>query len=121
MMHVIPSPPSEKIGPFEKEYKQFNFLDRTTQLIQKAIDKDEIKENNAALLSFYLFSILLGGTLVEKAMRDIENTNDKIGKEVDERLQFASQSFTCKQFREYTLRKIQELLINPDLLLDEDD
>ena len=121
MMHVIPSPPSDKIGRFEKEYKQFNFLDRTTELIQKAIDNDEIKENNAALLSFYLFSILLGATLVEKAMRDIDNTNDKTGKEIDERLQFRTQSFTSNQFREYTLRKIQELLINPDLKLDEDD
>jgi len=120
MMHIIPSPPSDKVGPFEKEYKQFNFLDRTTQLIQNAVDKGEIKENNTALLSFYLFSILLGTTLVEKAMRDIENTNDKSGKEVDERLQFGTQNFSSKQFREYTLRKIQELLINPDLILDED-
>ena len=41
---------------FEKEYKQFNFLDRTTQLIQKAINNGEIKDKNAATLSFYLFS-----------------------------------------------------------------
>ena len=120
MMHVIPSPPSVKVGPFEKEYKQFNFLDSTTHLIQKGIDKNEIKDNNAALLSFHLFSILLGATLVEKAMRDIENNNDKTGKEVDERLQFGTQSFTRKEFREYTLRKIQELLINPDFMLEED-
>ncbi len=120
MMHVIPSPPSKKVGPFEKEYKQFNFLDRTTQLIQKGIDKHEIKDNNAALLSFYLFSIILGATLVEKAMRDIENTIDKTGKEIDERLQFGTQTFTSKEFREYTLRKIQALLTNPNLMLDED-
>ncbi|MFX1445675.1 MAG: TetR/AcrR family transcriptional regulator [Promethearchaeota archaeon] len=119
MMHVIPSPPSEKVGPFEKEYKQFNFLDRTTQLIQKGIDKDEIKDNNAALLSFFLFSILLGVTLVEKAMRDNENINDKTGKEIDERLQFGTQSFTSKEFRKYTLRKIQKTLKESHLISDE--
>ncbi|MEJ2248801.1 MAG: TetR/AcrR family transcriptional regulator [Candidatus Lokiarchaeota archaeon] len=57
MMHIIPSPPSNKVGPFEKEYKQFSFLDGTTRLIQKAIDKGEIKEKNAALLSFFMFSL----------------------------------------------------------------
>ncbi|MFX1393719.1 MAG: TetR/AcrR family transcriptional regulator [Promethearchaeota archaeon] len=119
MMHIIPSPPSEKIGPFEKEYKQFSFLDGTTQIIQKAIDKGEIKENNAALLSFFLFSLLLGATMVESAMRDNENTNDKIGKEVDELMQFGTQNFTSKEFRKYILRKIQKALSDPNLMLGE--
>ncbi|MFX1256234.1 MAG: TetR/AcrR family transcriptional regulator [Promethearchaeota archaeon] len=119
MMHVIPSPPSEKVGSFEKDYKQFSFLDKTTQLIQKAIDKGEIKEKNAALLSFFLFSILLGATLVEKAMRDNQNTNEKRGKEVDERWQFGTQEFTSKEFRKYTLGKIQKVLEESNLVLDE--
>ena len=119
MMHIIRSPPSEKIGPFEKEYKQFRFLDGTTQIIQKAIDKGEIKENNAPLLSFFLFSLLLGATMVEKVMRDKENTNDKIGKEIDEKMQFGTQNFTSKEFRKYILRKIQKTLSDPNLMLDE--
>ncbi|MFX1374779.1 MAG: TetR/AcrR family transcriptional regulator [Promethearchaeota archaeon] len=118
MMHVIPSPPSDKVGPFEKEYKQFGFLDGTTRVIQKAIDKGEIKEENAALLSFFLFSLLLGATLVEKAMRDKQKTIDKIGKEVDELRQFGTQNFTSNEFRKYTLRKIQKGLRDPNLILD---
>ncbi len=119
MMHIIRSPPSEKVGPFEKEYKQFSFLDGTTRVIQKAIDEGEIKEKNAALLSFFLFSLLLGSAMIEYAMRDIEKTNDKIGKEVEEHIQFGTQSFTSKEFRKYTLRKIQKGLIDPNLVIDE--
>ncbi|MFX1574695.1 MAG: TetR/AcrR family transcriptional regulator [Promethearchaeota archaeon] len=119
MMHIIRSPPSEKVGPFEKEYKQFSFLDGTTREIQKAIDKGEIKEKNAALLSFFLFSLLLGSAMVEYAMRDIEETHNKIGKEVEERMQFASQKFTSKEFRKYVLKKIEKGLTDLNLVLDE--
>ncbi|MFX1467978.1 MAG: TetR/AcrR family transcriptional regulator [Promethearchaeota archaeon] len=119
MMHIIPSPPSEKIGPFEKEYKQFSFLDGTTRVIQKAIHQGEIKEKNAALLSFFMFSLLLGATMVEKAMRDIEETNNKKGKEVEERTQFGTQNFTSKEFRKYTLRKIQKGFTDPNLVINE--
>jgi AcrR family transcriptional regulator len=119
IMHIISAPSSNKIGQFEKEYKQFSFLDGTTRLIQKAIDNGEIKENNAALLSFFMFSLLLGATMVEKAMRDIEETNNKKGKEVEERTQFGTQKFTSKEFRRYTLQKIQKGFTNPNLVVNE--
>ncbi len=119
MMHIIRSPPSDKIGPFEKEYKQFSFLDGTTRLIQKAIDNGEIKEKNAALLSFFMFSLLLGATMIEKTMRDIEEANNKDGKEVEERTQFGSQKFTSKEFRKYTLQKIQKGFTVPNMAVNE--
>lgn len=119
IMHIIPSPSSDKVGPFEKEYKQFSFLDGTTRLIQKAIDNGEIQENNAALLSFFMFSLLLGGTMIEKAMRDIEEANNKNGKEVEERTQFGSQKFTSKEFRKYTLQKIQKGFTDPNMAVNE--
>ncbi|NHJ19348.1 MAG: TetR/AcrR family transcriptional regulator [Candidatus Lokiarchaeota archaeon] len=119
IMHTIRSPPSDKVGPFEKEYKQFSFLDGTTRLIQKAIDNGEIKENNAALLSFFMFSLLLGSTMIEWAMRDIENTTDKEGKKIDEYLQFGSQKFTSKEFRKYTLQKIQKGFTEPNMAVNE--
>ncbi|MEJ2277130.1 MAG: TetR/AcrR family transcriptional regulator [Candidatus Lokiarchaeota archaeon] len=119
MMHIIPSPPSNKVGPFEKEYKQFSFLDGTTRLIQKAIDKGEIKEKNAALLSFFMFSLLLGSTMVEWAMREIEETNNKEGKKVEEYLQFGGQNFTSKEFRNYILRKIEKGFTDPNLVMNE--
>lgn len=119
IMHLIPPPSSDKIGPFEKEYKPFSFLDGTTRLIQKTIDNGEIIEKNAALLSFFMFSLLLGTTMVEKAMRDIEETNNREGKEVEERTQFGTQSFTSREFRNYTLKKIQKGFTDPNLVINE--
>ena len=119
MMHIIRSPPSEKKGPFEKEYKPFSYLDGTTRVIQKAIDNGEIKEKNAALISFFMFSLILGATMVEYAMRDIEKANDKRGKQIEERAQFASKNFTSKEFRNYVLKKIEKGLTDPNLVLDE--
>ena len=121
MMHMIRPPPSDKTGSFEKEYKQFSFLDGTTRLIQKSIDKGEIKETNAALLSFFMFSLLLGATMIEKAMRDIEDVSNKEGREVEERTQFGTQKFTSKQFRRYTLQKIKKGFTDPVMAVEEDE
>ncbi|MFW9865766.1 MAG: TetR/AcrR family transcriptional regulator [Candidatus Thorarchaeota archaeon] len=119
MMHIIRSPPSDKVGPYEKNYIPFRYLEGTTRVIQKAIDKGEIKEKNAALISSFLFSILLGAAMVEYVMRDIETTNNKSGKKVEEFKQFEARNFTSKEFRKYVLTKIQKGLLDPNLVLDE--
>ena len=119
MMHIIRSPVSDKKGAFEKEYKPFSYLDGTTRVIQKAIDIGEIKETNASLISFFMFSLLLGATMVEYVMRDIEEANDEKGKEIEEFIQFRSQNFTSKEFRKYVLRKIEKGLTDPNLVIDE--
>ncbi len=113
MMHIIRAPPSDKIGPNEKEYKPFAFLNGTTRLIQKAIYNGEIKEKNPGMLSFFMFSLLLGGTMVERAMREIEETNNKEGKKIEEFLKFGGHNFTSKQFRNYVLRKIEKGFVDP--------
>ncbi|MFX1426844.1 MAG: TetR/AcrR family transcriptional regulator [Promethearchaeota archaeon] len=119
MMHFIRSPPSDKVGPYEKNYKPFRYLEGTTRVIQKAIDKGEIKEKDAALISSFLFSILLGAAMVEYVMRDIESTNNKSGQNVEEFMQFETRHFTSKEFRNYVLKKIQKGLLDPNLILDE--
>ena len=81
----------------------------------------EIKENNAALLSFFMFSLIVGGTIVENIMRSIEENNDNKGKEADEKIQFSNQPFNSKEFRRYLLRKIQLGLTDPNLIVDESD
>ncbi|MFX0011913.1 MAG: TetR/AcrR family transcriptional regulator [Candidatus Hermodarchaeota archaeon] len=118
MMHTIPSPPSDKKGPYEKEYRPFNFLDGTTKVIQKAINDGEVKENNAALNSFFMYSLILGATIVEHTMRSVENSNNNKGTEAEEKLQFGTQPFTSKEFRNYVLSKIQLILTNPKLKVD---
>lgn len=121
MMHIIPSPPSDKIGPFEKQYKPFNFLNGTTKVIQEAINEGEIKESNAAILSFFMYSLVLGATMIERTMRNFEKKTDYKSTEADEMFQFGGQTFTSKEFRKYVLRKIQLGLTDPKLIVDESD
>jgi AcrR family transcriptional regulator len=65
MFNVIEAPPSNKIGPIEKKYKEFGLLDGTTKLIQKAIDMGVIKVNQANLLSLLSFSFVMGVAYIE--------------------------------------------------------
>jgi AcrR family transcriptional regulator len=121
MMHIIPSPPSDKVGKFEKEYKAFNFLDGTTRKIQEAIDAGEIKENNSAILSFFIYSLILGATLVEYGMRQIEDNNDNKGREAEETIQYKTQPFTSGEFRKYVLKKLELGLTDPNQIVKESD
>jgi len=117
MMHITPSPPSNKIGKFEKEYKPFNFLDGTTRKIQEAINNGEIKEENSAILSFFIYSLILGATFVEYNMRLLEDERT----DVDETTQFKTQPFTSQEFRKYVLKKIELGLTDPNLIVKESD
>jgi len=120
MMHIIRVPSSDKVGPFEKNYVPFDILNGTTRLIQKSIDEGEVKEKNAALLSFFMYSLLLGATQVEKIMRDIEEgVENKNEEKIEEHTQFGNQMFTSKEFREYVLQKIQKGFTDPNLVVKE--
>ena len=122
MMHIIPSPPSDKVGKFEKEYKTFNFLGGTTRKIQEAINSGEIKEDNSAILSFFIYSLILGASMVEYNMRVLEdNNNEKVVTNADETSQFRTQPFTSQEFRKYVLRKLELGLTDPNLIVKESD
>lgn len=110
MMHFIQSPPSNKIGPFEKEYRAFNFLDGTTRIVQKAIDVGEIKENNATALSFHIYSLILGAAIIERNMRTLEQNNNYDGDAASENIQFKQSNFTSLEFRSYVLSKVERFL-----------
>ena len=121
MMHIIPSPPSDKVGKFEKEYKAFNFLDGTTRKIQEAIIKGEIKEKNKAILSFFLYSLILGATIVEHTMKVLEDSDNYEGTNADETTQYGTQSFLSSEFRKYVLKKIELCITDPNLIVKESD
>jgi len=121
MMHIIASPPSDKVGKFEKEYKAFNFLDGTTRKIQEAINAGEIKESNSAMLSFFIYSLILGATIVEYSMRDLEDSNDDKRTNADETTQYKTQPFTSSEFRKYVLKKLELGLTDPNLIVKESD
>ncbi|MFX0006719.1 MAG: TetR/AcrR family transcriptional regulator [Promethearchaeota archaeon] len=115
MMHLIEAPPSEKMGPFEKEYRKFNFLKGTANVIQTGINSGEIKETNAGLLSFYAYSLILGAAVVDRHMRIIEQSENFNGNLASEIIQFGQADFTSDDFRKFILNKLEQSLKNLSL------
>jgi AcrR family transcriptional regulator len=110
MMHLIEAPPSDKMGPFEKEYRKFNFLQGTARVIQSGISRGEIKESNAGMLSFFTYSLILGSAIVERHMRIIEQSENFNGNLASEVIQFGQAGFSRLDFRNYVLDKLDILL-----------
>lgn len=110
MMHLTESPPSDKIGRFEKEYREFNYLRGTARVVQNAIEKGEIKNPNAGLITFFTYSLVLGAAIVERNMRILEQNPDYKGDFTSEILQFGQADFTSLEFRNFVLEKLEQLL-----------
>jgi AcrR family transcriptional regulator len=115
MMHLIESPPSDKIGPFEKSYREFKFLDGTQRVLKSAMAAKEINESNIAMDSFFIYSVLLGAAIVEDHMRTLEYNNNNIKDPTSEILQFGQDEFSRLEFREYVLKKLKEWLTENSL------
>ncbi|MFW9969020.1 MAG: TetR/AcrR family transcriptional regulator [Candidatus Odinarchaeota archaeon] len=110
MMHLIEAPPSDKMGSFEKEYRKFNFLRGTANVIQRGINDEEIKEPNAGLLSFYTYSLILGAAIIERHMRIIEQSDNFNGNLASEIIQFSQSDFNRKDFRNFVLNELKRSL-----------
>ena len=110
MMHLTESPPSDKVGSFEKEYREFNYLRGTARVVQNAIEKGEIKNPNAGLITFFTYSLILGAAIVERNMRKFEQNSDYKGDFTSEILQFGQADFTSIEFRNFILEKLEQLL-----------
>ena len=107
MYNIIDAPHSDKIGPIEKTYKEFRLLDGTTKLIQKAIDDGEISSNNAALLSLYSYSLVMGVAYIEM------NRNAKyVGglQVIWETTQLNKLNISKKEFKEYSMKALEVAL-----------
>ncbi|MFW9826448.1 MAG: TetR/AcrR family transcriptional regulator [Candidatus Thorarchaeota archaeon] len=115
MMHLIESPPSDKIGPFEKDYREFKFLDGTIRVLKSAIAAEEIEENKAGMMSFLIYSLLLGAAIVENHMRTIEENHSYKKDPTSEILQFGQADFSRAEFRENVLKKLEDWLTQNSL------
>ena len=111
MMQLMESPPSNKIGPFEKEYREFNYLKGTARVIKVAIEAGEIKNSNAEMLTFLVYSLILGAAMVERHMRTIEQDSKYKGDFASEIVQFGQADFSRQEFRNFVLEKLEQILI----------
>ena len=112
MFNVVDAPPSNKIGPIEKEYKEFRLLDGTTKLIQEAIKKGEIQQNTASLLSLFSYSLVMGVAYIEM-MRTAKHGGAP--SPVWETFQLSKLDVSNETFKKYTLKVLGSILGKNDL------
>jgi len=109
MMHLTESPPSNKIGSVEKEYQEFNYLRGTAKVVEDAIEAKEINYSNPGLITFFIYSLILGAAIVERNMRKFEQNPDFEGDNVSEILSFKTE-FNSLEFRNFVLEKLEFIL-----------
>ncbi len=109
MFNVIDAPPSDKIGPIEKKYSEYRLLDGTTKLIKEAIDKGEIKNKNASLLSIFSYSLVMGIAYI-RMNRTTEN--DELKNPIWETIQLSQLDVSNEEIVDFTLKSIESILRN---------
>jgi AcrR family transcriptional regulator len=109
MMHLTESPPSDKTGPFEKKYQEFNYLRGTAKIVQNAIKAKEINYSDSGLITFFTYSLVLGAAIVERNMRMFEQNPYFKGDYTSEILSFKT-DFNSIEFRNFVLEKLELIL-----------
>jgi len=93
MMFSTPAPYSKRIGPIEKSFKPQS-LNVIEDVIQKAIDNDEIWEVDVSLFAHYLWGLVQGGVTVARNYAE-ETPDDKDA---------------LKRFHEFLLMQLNHLI-----------
>ncbi|MFX1366062.1 MAG: TetR/AcrR family transcriptional regulator [Promethearchaeota archaeon] len=109
MMHLRQSPPSDKIGPIEKEYREFRLLTGTNKLIRKTIQEGDIINTNDEMLTFFVYSVVLGAAMIERHMREMLKISMK-GDFASELIQFGDTNFSTEEFRNFVLENLEFIL-----------
>lgn len=107
MFNVVEAPHSQKVGPIEKKYREYRLLDGTTRLIQKGIEKGEIKGNSASLLSLLSYSFTMGVAYIEMN-RSLERTPNKVW----ETIQLSRLDVSKEEFKKNTLKILENMFRN---------
>lgn len=109
MFNVIEAPPSNKIGPIEKTYREFRLLDGTTKIIQEAIDKGEIKKNVAPVLSLISYSLVMGVAYIQMNRTD---DHGMAPSPVWETIHLSKLDVSNELLKKYTLKVLEDILKN---------
>jgi len=101
MMFMVPAPPSDEIGPIEKNYELINPLEVVKKALKKAMDEGEITKTDVDNLAYTLYATIHGAVAVE---RDLIWT-DKILEP-----QPKKNKDPIKTFREFLFRQVKKIL-----------
>ncbi|MCK4282553.1 MAG: TetR/AcrR family transcriptional regulator [Candidatus Lokiarchaeota archaeon] len=102
MMFLISAPPSNKIGPLEKNYKPFQIMKYISVIVEKAVIAKKIIKTEAIERLFYIYGVLLGAAKVEADLKLREN--------ITEPIKLESYIISAKEYRKFALEQIRDLL-----------
>ena len=102
IMFLLSAPPSNKIGPLEKNYKPFHIMKYISVIVEKAVDVNEIKKKEAIERLYYIYGVLLGAAKVEADL--------KLRESVTEPIKLESYLLSAKEYRKFALEQIRDLL-----------
>ena len=105
LMHAFTSAPkSNKLGKFEKKYREYRLLDGTARIIQEMIDRGEIKETDPGKAALFLYAVLFGAMYIDM--------NRRIEIPILENIQMSIKNISSKDFQNYVLEMIEKVLKN---------
>jgi len=102
MMFLISAPPSNKIGPLEKNYEPFQIMKYISVIVEKAVIAKKIIKTEAIERLFYIYGVLLGAAKVEADLKLREN--------ITEPIKLESYIISAKEYRKFALEQIRDLL-----------
>jgi len=111
MFNIISAPPSSKMGPIERKYKEYRLLEGTMKIFQKAIERDEIENKNPALLSLISFSLVIGIAYIEM---NITIFDDLEPQPILELTQTKELNLSKEEIHKYTI-KVLKILFKEDI------
>ncbi|OLS15752.1 MAG: hypothetical protein RBG13Loki_0646 [Promethearchaeota archaeon CR_4] len=69
MMFFVRAPPSDKIGPYEKEYRPLTLVQKGIGLVQRSVAEGENKDADPNGLYFYMYASCLGAAKFEADLK----------------------------------------------------
>lgn len=101
----------KEIGPFEKEYQPFRFIEQGLEIVNKKAIEFGVKINNPTELFYYIYSISIGAAKAEADLRLSQLVLKKDKAEmVYEPILLNSETLNPESFRAYVMKEIEDKL-----------
>jgi len=105
MMFMVPAPPSDEIGPIEKDYELINPLEVVKEALKKAMNEGAIIKTDVDNLAYTLYATIHGAVAVERDLIWTDAVLEPQPKKHKDPIQ---------NFREYLFAQIKKILLKPE-------
>lgn len=99
----------KEIGPFEKRYRPFRFIEQGIELVARKAEEYRIKLDNPIVLFYYIYALSLGAAKAEADLRLSQLAIKKNRTEkIYEPILLNPDKISPEKFRDYVLKEIEE-------------